>query len=88
MLDELSPEQFDEWIAFHEIEGFGDEHRENARLMATVLNSQGGKKDGKAFDADDFLPKYVRSVDAETEEERHAAHWRAWLARCGVKPPS
>lgn len=83
MLEAMSPQQFDEWIAFHELEAWGDEHRETAKLMATVLNSQGGRKDGKAFEADDFLPKPRRFVDQDTEDKLHAAHWVAWAKRRG-----
>lgn len=85
MLDEMSPHQFDEWIAFHEIEGWGDEHRQTANVMATIFNSQGGKKGGKPFSADDFLPKPVRHVDPREEQEHQLNQWKMFIARCKAR---
>lgn len=88
MLDEMTPRQFDEWIAYFELEAWGDDHRQNAMLMATVMNSQGGKKGGKPFTADDFLPQVVRRRDPEKEKRKLLEHLKAWVAmRQGVGRP-
>jgi hypothetical protein len=80
MLDEMSIHDFDEWVAYHELEAWGDHHRQNANLMATVLNSQGGKKGGKPFTAEDFLPRIVRVRDEMTEQQLHLQHWKAYVS--------
>ena len=83
MLDELSPEQFDEWMTYFNMEPWGDQHRQNAKLIAGIFNSQGGKKGGKAFTEDDFMPKIIRHRDVETEQKLHLEHWKRWVSSRG-----
>lgn len=78
----MTCEEFDQWIAFHELEAWGDDHRQNAALMATVLNSQGGRGKGKPFTADDFLPKrQSRGMDAKT----FVSQWKAYADRAKAR---
>lgn len=64
MLDELTPEQFDEWQAFERIEPFGDEWRQAATIASCSHNTgllavaaQGVKVPDSSFlPPDKFMP--------------------------------
>jgi len=81
MLAGMSPQLFDEWIAYAGIEPFGESWRQTAEVCATTLNAQGGKRGGQPFLASEmhFMPQ--EPVDPEEVARREATAWRAYANR-------
>lgn len=65
MLDEMTPEAMDEWIAFAMVEPFGDQWRQTATIAAQVNNSAAASKNSLVT-PDDYLPEPARS-----DKQRH-----------------
>jgi hypothetical protein len=57
MLDSITPEMFDEWMAYYTIEPFGDEWERSAMICATVFNTKVTKKHDLAK-IDDYMPTF------------------------------
>lgn len=55
MVSEMTPEEMDGWLAYHQLEPFGDAWYRNAILCATVVNANGASK--KPMMPDDFMPE-------------------------------
>ncbi len=79
LLDRMTPQQFDEWVAYETVEGFSNE-----RILAVLavgfsamVNSWGGKTK-----PEQFLPKYERKKPDDSYElkaqEQQAALMRAF----------
>ena len=58
MLADMEPSQFNEWIAYHQLEPWGDEWVQTGTIAAAVHNSQGQK-----VSALDFIPGQSERVD-------------------------
>ena len=83
MLESMTPQQMDEWIAYYRIEPFGDEWLQAGTIAAVMYNvvasvgaAMGGKslKDKDMRDPDDFIPsdKPKRRRRATTPAEQMA----------------
>lgn len=57
MLDSITPEMFDEWMAYYTIEPFGDEWERSAMICATVFNTKVTKKHDLAK-IEDYMPTF------------------------------
>ena len=65
-VDSVSPEQLTKWLALAEMDGWGDEERRTAALLAEIHNSAlilasktgGSVKGSELKDVFDFLPKW------------------------------
>ncbi len=55
LCDVLTPEQMDEWWAFHTIEPFGDEWERTAMSCAVMHNTSGAKHAAKI---EDYMPNF------------------------------
>ncbi len=62
MLDAMTPEQMDEWIAYSLIEPFGDEWRQTATVVAELNNVHAGRE-SELKGPDDYLPEEARIED-------------------------
>lgn len=67
MLDEMTPEQFNEWMAYYTLEPFGDEWEQSAMVCATVFNTQVTKKHNLAK-IEDYMPQF--EVDGDPKDNR------------------
>ena len=65
MLESMTPQQMDEWLAYYQVEPFGDEWLQAGTIAAVVYNvvasvgsAMGGKslKEKDMRDPDDFIP--------------------------------
>lgn len=56
LLERMDSREFTEWHEMYKREPFGDEWRQTASIRATAMNAAGGKKGGKGFTADEFMP--------------------------------
>lgn len=69
MLDQITPEQFNEWLAYYRVEPFGDEWLAAATIAASSHNAglmvaaaHGAKIDDEHFKkAEDFLPTFDKA---------------------------
>lgn len=59
MLDQMTPEQMDEWIAFGLLEPFGDAWRQTGTIAAEVNNVHASKQ-SELRDPEDYLPAESR----------------------------
>ncbi len=57
----MSAAELAEWRAYYELEPFGEDWKQTAYLCSLIGNSAGGKRNGKAFTPDDFLPTKPQS---------------------------
>lgn len=67
---------FQEWQAFYQIEPFGGEWRQAARICMVMQNMMRGPK-SKSLTEDDFMP--TKSKPVEQSQERVEQGIRAWL---------
>ena len=67
MLDEMTPEQFNEWMAYYTLEPFGDEWEQSAMVCATVFNTQVTKKHNLAK-IEDYMPQF--EVDGDNKKDK------------------
>lgn len=79
----MSPKLFDEWMAYSQLEPFGDEWRQTAELCATSLNAAGGKTGGRPFMAADmhWMPQLPAEEAEAHTAARESAAWRAYALR-------
>jgi len=87
MLDELTPEQLDEWLAYWELEPFGCTWHQSSMLAAVVHNvgllalSPYLEKAPELLTGDEFLPnakpvaKTEKRLDAKAFEEMAKAQY-------------
>jgi hypothetical protein len=64
----MSSREFSEWMAFHDLEPFGEERADlRAGIVAsTVANAnRDPKKKRKAYKPEDFMPKFKRTTDRQ-----------------------
>lgn len=66
MLAETTPEQLNEWIAYHQLEPWGDEWVQAATIASAVVNSNGGKTSPL-----DFIPGQTERSEGLSDEELH-----------------
>jgi hypothetical protein len=84
MLDEMTPEQMDEWIAFGVLEPFGDSWRQTGTIAAEINNVYASKQ-SEIRDPEDYLPPESRQqakgkrpdglMDPSDYEKVSAARW-------------
>ena len=60
LLDRMSMDELAEWMAYYEIEPFGESWKQTAYICSMVGNAAGGKKGGRPFQPDEFLPAKSR----------------------------
>lgn len=66
MLDELSPQKFDEWIAYYLLEPFGDQWRQSGSIAAMVHNAAmfqlagGDPPEESLLTDEEFIPKFKK----------------------------
>lgn len=94
LLSRVTSAELTEWIAFAELEPFGEERADlRAGIVASTVAevNRNPKKRKQPFTPQDFLPKFgkERSDDVEDEEqkrsERLAAKWAGIVAAFGKK---
>lgn len=66
MLESISGEQLIEWIAFYQLEPFGDEWRQTGRICANIVNPY-LQKGAKAATDEDFMPLAKRSRQSKAD---------------------
>ena len=64
MLDQMTPEQMDEWIAFGLLEPFGDTWRQ-AGMVAAEINNVNASKQSELRDPEDYLPPESRQISKQ-----------------------
>lgn len=70
MLVSMSNLQFEEWIAYFQIEPFGDEWLRSAMLMTMIANANRDKDlKPEPFEVNDFLPISQEDVFEEDPEQ-------------------
>ena len=82
MLDEVSPEQFDEWQAYWQIEPFGDEWLQTGTVASSAHNAgvlaamaQGAEVAADAFKkAEDFFPIVGPPAEPKYLSDREMEH--------------
>ena len=70
MLDRIDSRELSEWMAFHNLEPFGDDWRRSGLTTAAVYNVNITK--GKRLSAEDFMPIVKRAVKATAASIRNA----------------
>ena len=69
MLAEISSAQFAEWLAYARLEPWGEERADlRAGIVASTIANVNRGKGQKAYNPQDFMPKF----EQETEEEARA----------------
>lgn len=72
--ERMSSHEFSEWMAFYDIEPFGDEWRQSGQIVSAIANSN-RKKGARPFKIEDFMPiapeqpKAVEPDDADDTAE-------------------
>jgi hypothetical protein len=82
MLSEITSRQFAEWMAYAQLEPFGEE-RDDLRMgivASTIANANRGKGQ-KAYKPTDFIPDF----EPETEEQAQARLMAKAMAALGGK---
>ena len=64
MVSEMTPEEMDGWLAYHQLEPFGDAWYRNAVLCAPVVNANGASK--QPMMPEEFMPQ---KAEAEPEPD-------------------
>lgn len=76
MLKRMSARQFEEWIAYFDLEPFGDDWLRTATLASLVANSnRDTEKRPEPFTPEEFLP-IQRQPEAPESEEDLDAGWK------------
>ena len=77
----MSSREFAEWMAFFEIQPFGERRADfrNASLMALVSNVMTRTKDSDPVKTPgDFMPDFERALDEYEAQEEIPAHVQLW----------
>lgn len=82
LLDSLTPEQFNEWIAFECLEGINEGWRQTGEICVTLANTLGGEA-AKKLKAEDFIPRHrldkqhrkKTTISAQDDEAAAAAQY-------------
>ena len=77
MLSRMDSKEFAEWMAFYNLEPFGDEWRQAGMQCATTANCAAFRK-GKAKQIEEFMPikNQQREVDAAKQHARFRANMK------------
>lgn len=67
MLADISPEQFNEWIAMYRLEPWGDDWTQTATIAAAMHNAAGNR----AVSPVDFVPGEQERLNCLSEQEAH-----------------
>jgi hypothetical protein len=67
MLAETTPEQLNEWIAYHQLEPWGDEWVQTATIASAIHNAQGNSSVSPL----DFIPGQTERSEGLSDEELH-----------------
>lgn len=72
LLSQMSWEQFRGWLAYSQIEPFGEERGDlRAGIVASVIaNVNRDPKKGKAFQAKDFMPRFGEDESSSVRSSR------------------
>lgn len=81
MLDEIGMPQLTEWMAYYQLEPFGEERADfrMARLAATMVNMWRDQDKSNAVTEADFMPNFEQGQEPERPEDVAAA-WDALLS--------
>lgn len=81
LLDELSSSQLAEWIAFYQLEPWGEERADlRAGIVAsTIANVNRSPKRKKPYAPEDFMPRFEDEEDPEETAARLMAQMKAAL---------
>jgi hypothetical protein len=95
MLEQITPRKFDEWMAYCQVEPFGEEWYQTGLTNATLCNVMGKKKGGGVFKPQEFMPRVVKRRSEEEQQQLHLQQWQMYVARAqagsgglGSSPPS
>lgn len=70
LLAMLTPQQFDEWIAYWTLEPFGYETEwQHAGVVASVIANVHRKKHSRSYKPSDFIPKVRKAPKKQTVKE-------------------
>ena len=83
MMNEMSGEQFMAWVAYAELEPFGEERADlRSGIVASVIaNVNRDPKKGKAYSPSDFIPKF--GAEKKVAPTTDVAKWKSF--RDGMK---
>lgn len=85
LLNEISSEELTEWMAYAELEPFGEERADlrSATVAAVIANAnRDRKKRSRPYRVTDFMPKFGQQ---EQSEEDMLAVAEAWVKALGGK---
>jgi hypothetical protein len=74
-MSEIEPRQLDEWRAAYELEPWGDDWMQTARLEAAILNAFGGDPVCPA----ELIPTAENARSGEVDDKELASRWKARL---------
>lgn len=82
MLSRMSWSQFLEWMAYFEEDPFGEERADwrSGMIASVIANVNRNPKKGRAFTAQDFMPKMGSSARAAKGERKPLTDPGAWAA--------
>ena len=70
MLNEMSGEQLSEWLAYARIEPWGEERADlRAGIVAATTANCHRSSRTKAFKPDDFMPKFGKAEEKQSDAE-------------------
>jgi hypothetical protein len=61
LLDEITPAQMDEWIAYAMVEPLPDPWRQTGLLAAILMNASQAPTETRVWQAEDFVPAAVKT---------------------------
>ena len=80
MLRVLDSRQITEWMAFYQVEGFGEEAAQyRTGIVASVIANVFRRKGRRAYSPIDFMPKPKLPPKPQTQEEMRVS-LEAWVA--------
>jgi hypothetical protein len=74
MLEEISAEQYLNWLSYYEISpwGYEIENYRSGIIASAIMNVNRSKKSDKLFTLDDFFPKRNKQIKKQTSDEQLA----------------
>ena len=72
MLADITPEQFNEWIAYHQLEPWGDEWVQTATIASAAHNAAGNSH----LSPLDFIPVQTERLVGLSDEQMQAKYSR------------
>ncbi len=82
---EVSAEEFTEWVAFHSLDPWSGTRMDWGFAMIACIVANANRAKGRKFTLQDFLPDWEKAGERQTPEQHMAAIDRALAIAGGAK---